>query len=72
VSTLSDVLLFGKSGEYIRYSSDRVTLVVDITESEFFIKNTQEPIARNNEILLHTVLFASNLFSLILAVYSSS
>ncbi len=60
VSTLSDVLLFGKSGEYIRYLSDHVTLAVDITESEFFIKNTQEPIARNSEILLHTVLFAGN------------
>lgn len=65
VSTLSDVLLFGENGEYIRYLSDRVTLVVDITESEFFVKNTQEPIARHNEIILHTILFASNSLSLI-------
>lgn len=41
VKTLSDILLFDKSGDYIRYLSDRVTLVVDITESEFFMKNTQ-------------------------------
>lgn len=59
ISTLSDVLLFDDDGEFARYSSDRVTLVVDITESEFFMKNTQEPIARQNEIVLHTILLAS-------------
>jgi hypothetical protein len=60
VGTLSDVLSLGESGEYIRYLSDRITLVVDITESEFFMKNIQEPIARNNEIVLRTILLASN------------
>ncbi len=60
VSTLSDRLLFRKNGEYIRYLSDRVTLVVDITESDYFMKNTQEPIARNNEIVLRTVLYTGN------------
>ncbi len=60
VGTLSDVLSLGGSGEYIRYLSDRITLVVDITESEFFMKNIQEPIARNNEIVLRTILLASN------------
>jgi hypothetical protein len=60
VSTLSDRLLFRRSGEYFRYLSDRVTLVMDITESEFFMKNTQEPIARNNEIVLRTVLYTGN------------
>ncbi len=59
-STLSDVLFFDESDEYIRYLSDRVTLVVDITESEFFVKNTQEPIARQQEIVLRTILFTSN------------
>jgi hypothetical protein len=63
-TTLSDVLLFVESGEYIRYLSDRVTLVVDITESEFFMKNTEEPIARHNEIVFHTILFTSNSLSL--------
>jgi hypothetical protein len=60
VNTFSDVLFFAESGEYIRYLSDRVTLVVDITESEFFMKNTQEPIARHSEIVFHTVLFVGN------------
>jgi hypothetical protein len=60
INTLSDVLIIGESGEYSRYLSDRVTLIVEITESEFFMKNTQEPIARNSEVVLHTLLFASN------------
>ncbi|CAF3979299.1 unnamed protein product [Adineta steineri] len=58
MNTLSDVLLFGASGEYIRYLSDHITLVVDMSESEFFIKNTEEPIARHNEIILHTILLS--------------
>jgi hypothetical protein len=60
IDTLTDMLLFGESGEYMRYLSDRVTLIVDISESEFFMKNTQEPIARYTEIVLHTVLFSGN------------
>jgi hypothetical protein len=59
-NTLSDRLLFRRSGEYFRYLTDRVTLVVDINESELFMKNTQEPIARNNEIILRTVLYTGN------------
>ncbi|CAF4246350.1 unnamed protein product [Adineta steineri] len=43
MNTLSDVLLFGAS---------------DMSESEFFIKNTEEPIARHNEIILHTILLS--------------
>ena len=60
MNTFSDVLLFDESGEYIRYLSDRIALVVDMSESEFFIKNTQEPIARHNEIILHTILLSGN------------
>jgi hypothetical protein len=60
VNTLSDVLLLDENGEYIRYLSNRVTLVIDVIESDFFVKNTQEPIARYHEIVLHTILFAGN------------
>jgi hypothetical protein len=57
---LSDVLFFYESGEYIRYLSNRISFVVGITESEFFVKNAQEPIARYHEIVLHTILFVGN------------
>ncbi|CAF4760148.1 unnamed protein product [Rotaria sp. Silwood1] len=59
VNTLSDELLFSLGAEYLRYVPKKTTLVVVITESEFYMKNTQEPIARQYEIVFSTVLFAS-------------
>ncbi|CAF1050961.1 unnamed protein product [Adineta ricciae] len=59
IDTLTDTLLFNDNGEYIRYLFDRFTLLIEITESEFFVKNIQEPIARHTEIVLHTILFSS-------------
>ncbi|CAF1626652.1 unnamed protein product [Adineta ricciae] len=58
IDTLTDTLLFDENGEYIRYLFDRFTLLIEITESEFFVKNIQEPIARHTEIVLHTILFS--------------
>ena len=60
MATVSDVLLFKKNGEYTRYLSTGVSLTIDIQEGDFFVENTQEPIARYNEIVLRTILFASN------------
>ncbi|CAF3906839.1 unnamed protein product [Rotaria sp. Silwood1] len=57
--TFTDELLFSIDGEYLRYVPNQTTLVVMVTESEFYMKNTQEPIARQYEILFNTILFAS-------------
>ncbi|CAF3344753.1 unnamed protein product [Rotaria sp. Silwood2] len=59
VDTLTDELLFSLDAEYLRYVPDETILVVVITESEFYMKNTQEPIARHYEIVFNTILFAS-------------
>ena len=59
VNTLTDVLLFDQSGEYQRYLSDQLLLIIDLSESEYYMENTQEPIARQNEIIFHAVLFSS-------------
>ncbi|CAF1311465.1 unnamed protein product [Adineta steineri] len=64
INSFADTLLFNEYGEYIRYLSDRVTLIVDMSESEFFMMNTQEPIARHTEIVLHTFLFTIVLLDL--------
>ena len=37
-------------------------VVVEMTESEFYIKNVQEPISRAYEIIFKTVLFSSKSF----------
>ncbi|CAF4662256.1 unnamed protein product, partial [Rotaria sp. Silwood2] len=59
VTTLSDALVYVENGEYLRYLPERTRLIVDMSESDFFVQNTQEPIARRNEIIFHTVLFSS-------------
>ncbi|CAF2880714.1 unnamed protein product [Rotaria sp. Silwood2] len=61
VDTLTDELLFSLDAEYLRYVPDKTILVVVITESEFYMKNTQEPIARHYEIIFSTILFASKI-----------
>ncbi|CAF1084046.1 unnamed protein product [Adineta steineri] len=57
MNTLTDDLLFSEKGEFYRYVRSHMTLVMDITESEFYVKNTQEPIARTYEITFNTILF---------------
>ncbi|CAF3407574.1 unnamed protein product, partial [Rotaria sp. Silwood2] len=58
VTTLSDALVYEENGEYLRYLPERTSLIVDMSESDFFVQNTQEPIARRNEIIFYTVLFS--------------
>jgi len=59
MNTLTDDLLFSQKGNFYRYLPTQMILVVDITESEFYMKNTQEPIARTSEITFNTILFSS-------------
>ena len=51
--------LHSDEDEPYHYMNLRRTLVVDISESKFFMKNTQEPIARPYEIIFNTILFSS-------------
>lgn len=67
--TLTDELLYSMDAEYLRYASKQTTLVIAITESEFYMKNTQEPIARQYEILFSTVLFSSKTYIVITRNY---
>ena len=60
-TSLTDELLYLKKGQSYRYLSTKITLVIYIKESEFFMKNTQEPIARSYEITFNTILFSSKI-----------
>jgi hypothetical protein len=64
IMTLSDHLFYQQYGGYIRYETEKFTLLIDIIESEFYIKNTQEPIARAYEITFNTILFSTKIFRL--------
>ncbi|CAF3119319.1 unnamed protein product, partial [Rotaria sp. Silwood2] len=57
-NTLTDELFFSLGADYLRYLPKKTTLVIVITESEFYMKNTQEPIAGQYEIAFSTVLFS--------------
>jgi len=57
--TFNDHLLFSQNGEYYRYLTSKISLFIDISQSEFYVKNTQEPIARTHEIIFTTILFSS-------------
>jgi hypothetical protein len=65
MNTLTDDLLFSQKGNFSRYLLTQMTLVVDIIESEFYMINTQEPIARTYEITFNTILFSSKINSVI-------
>jgi hypothetical protein len=55
---LSDTISYRQREEKLRYLSSQTTLNIQITESKFYIKNTQKPIARKSEIIFNTLLFA--------------
>ncbi|UJR38125.1 hypothetical protein I4U23_030804 [Adineta vaga] len=48
--------LHSEENEPFRYTKIQITLVVDISESKFYMKNTQETIARLNGITFKTIL----------------
>ena len=59
IPALTDVLLLEKYGEFFRYFSSEMDLLVEMSESEFYIMNVQEPISRAYEITFKTILFSS-------------
>ena len=56
ILTSNDALLLAIHGEFFRYHSSKMT------ESEFYVKNVQEPISRAYEIIFETILFSSKSF----------
>ncbi|CAF4944166.1 unnamed protein product, partial [Rotaria sp. Silwood1] len=56
--SLWDSHLYTDGDEYLRYQNMEMSLIIDISESEFYMKNTQEPIAREYEIVFKAILFS--------------
>ncbi len=59
IKSLNDELAYAQQGTFIRYLSSQQILFIDISETQFYIKNIQEPIARSGEILFHNILFST-------------
>lgn len=59
IDSLNDRIAYEQQGNYIRYLTPKQIVIIDLSETEFFIKNTQEPIARFGEIIFNNVIFST-------------
>ncbi|CAF0997415.1 unnamed protein product [Adineta steineri] len=71
IEAINDELVYFQQGSYLRYLTNVTTFQVTFVETPFFIKNTQDPIARQGEIIFHNVLFtivALEIFGLVFLI----
>ena len=61
---LDDGLRYRQQGAFLRYLSTANTITITFSETQFYMINKQEPIARMNEILFHNVLFTTTIIGL--------
>ncbi|UJR10746.1 hypothetical protein I4U23_014934 [Adineta vaga] len=59
IRSLNDRIAYEQQGTYLRYLSSQQTISIALSETQFFIKNTQEPIARSGEVIFHNILFST-------------
>ncbi|UJR13173.1 hypothetical protein I4U23_000196 [Adineta vaga] len=59
IKSLNDRIAYEQQGNYIRYLSSQQILSIEFSETQFFIKNIQEPIAKSREIIFHNILFST-------------
>ena len=62
--SLNDHLDYQQRGEFHRYLSTEHVLIVSFSETQFYVINKQEPIARRGEILFHNVLFTTTIIGI--------
>ena len=64
--------LFVTNDQYVRSASATAILTIDITETPYYVKNLQEPIARQSEIIFRNLLFTNvclEIFGLVFLSY---
>ena len=64
--------LFLTNDQYVRSALTSTTLTVVLTETPYYVKNIQEPIAKSSEIIFHNLLFTVvclELFGLFFLLY---
>lgn len=54
---ISDEFLYNIQGEYKRYLFTYTFLAIDLSETQFYILNRQDPIVREGEMIFHNILF---------------
>ncbi|CAF1105134.1 unnamed protein product [Rotaria sordida] len=62
--SLNDRLVYLQQGAFLRYLSTQHTLIISFSETEFYVINKQEPIARMGEVLFHDILFVTTIIGI--------
>ena len=68
-SSLNDALKYEQQGAFLRYLSTEHILLITLSETQFYVINKQEPIARTSEILFHNLLFTTTLIGIFALVF---
>ena len=64
--------LFLSNDQYVLSKLTLTTLTIDISETPYYVKNLQQPIARQSEIIFHNLLFTVvclEIFGLVFLLY---
>jgi hypothetical protein len=57
--SFDDHHIYDQRGAFLRYLSTQQTIIISFSETQFYVINQQQPIARAGEILFHNVLFTT-------------
>lgn len=57
--SISDELMYEKSGAYLRYIVPQTILTFEFPEQPFFLQNSQRPVVRFAQLVFHTLLFCT-------------
>jgi hypothetical protein len=62
--SLDDHIMYSQRGNYLRYLSTQHTVIITLAETNFYINNQQQPIARTGEVIFHNILFTTTIIGI--------
>ncbi|CAF4736103.1 unnamed protein product [Rotaria sp. Silwood1] len=62
--SLNDHVAYLQRGQFLRYLSTQHTLTITFSETEFYVINKQQPIARSGEVIFHNILFTTTVIGI--------
>lgn len=62
--SLDDHISYDQRGSFLRYLSTQHIVTITFSETQFYLMNKQEPIARTGEILFHNILFTTTIIGI--------
>ncbi len=62
--SLDDHIVYDQRGAYLRYLSTQHTIMISFSETNFYVNNEQQPIARKGEIIFHNILFTTTILGI--------